>query len=240
MNNLITIAICDDEESIRKDLADKLKIFAENSGNTFRLLYFEDGAELINSYKIDIDLIFLDIEMKTMDGVTTAEEIRKIDETVGIIFLTSYTKYALRGYNVGAMNYIIKPIHYSRLEREMERFLEKYNAVFQESIAIANDTGKYKVLLKDLMYIETRKGNVVLHLAANREVTVYKSMKEMEQVLPAELFQRCHTSYIVNMEYINGVRKLEIELMDGEILPISQPKRKSFMEELTKYWGKLL
>lgn len=237
---LITIAICEDEECVRKDLTDKLNKFAENSKITIQILQFEDGSELINSYKIGINLIFLDIEMKITDGLTTAEEIRKIDETVGIIFLTSYTKYALLGYNVGAINYIIKPIHYTRLKREMERFIEKHHTASQEFIVITNDCGTYKVLLKDLKYIETQKGNVILHLAANKELTAYKSMKEMEQLLPAKLFQRCHTSYIVNMEYINRAKKLEIELLDEEIIPISQPKRKRFMEELTKYWGNLL
>lgn len=236
----MTIAICDDEESIRKDLADKLNEYALNSGSTFRILLFKDGSELIDSYKIGIDLIFLDIEMKCKDGITTAEEIRKVDKTVGIIFLTSFAKYALQGYNVGAINYIMKPISYSRLKREMERFLEKRCMVPQESIVVTNETGKYKVLLKEIKYIETKKGNVSLHLFSNRELTAYRSMKEMEQVLPAELFQRCHTSYLVNMEYINGVKKLEIELLDGEIIPISQPKRKYFMEKLTKYWGNLL
>lgn len=82
---------------------------------TLQILQFEDSLELINSYKIGINLIFLDIEMKMTDEVTIAEKIRKVDETVGIIFLTSYTKYTLQGYNVGAINYIIKPIHYTRL-----------------------------------------------------------------------------------------------------------------------------
>lgn len=237
---MLTIAICDDEESIRKDLADQLNRFAAESGNTFRILHFEDGLQLLNHHQVDTDLIFLDIEMNGTDGITTAEEIRKTDETVGIIFLTSHTRYALQGYNVGAINYIIKPIHYVRLKREMERFLEKHHNDPKRSIAIANDTGKFKVLLKDLMYIETQKGNVILHLTGNREMTVYKSMKEMEAILPADCFQRSHTSYIVNMEYINGVKKLQIELLNGEILPISQPKRKSFMEKLAKYWGNLL
>lgn len=236
---MITIAICDDEEGIRKDLADKLDQFAAEAGYTYQILYFEDGAELTDNYSPEIDLIFLDIEMKTMDGVSAAERIRKVDESVGIIFLTSYTKYALRGYNVGAINYIIKPIHYVRLKREMERFMEKYLSAPKASMVIANDTGKFKVPFKDLKYIETQKGNVLLHLV-NRELTAYRSMKEMEQKLPPKQFQRCHTSYIVNMEYIKGVEKLEIELLDGETIPISQPKRKGFMEELTKYWGNLL
>lgn len=236
---MITIAICDDETSVRKDLAGKLEQYAQETGTELRVLQFSAGEELLESYKPEIDLIFLDIEMQVMDGVTAAKKIRGMDERVGIIFLTSYTKYALRGYTVGAMNYIIKPIHYTRLKREMERFWEKRSKEPQEFIAVSNENGKFRVLLKDLKYIETDKGSVVLH-TSDKEVPVNKSMKELEQLLPAATFQRCHTSFIVNMDYIDGAKKLEIQLMDKTIIPISQPKRKSFMEALTKYWGNLL
>lgn len=94
------------------------------------MLQFDDGRTLLENYRAEIDLIFLDIERKDMDGVTAAKTIREMDERVGIIFLASYTKYALRGYTVEAMNF--KPIHYMRLKREMERFLEKRSKEPQE------------------------------------------------------------------------------------------------------------
>lgn len=236
---MITIAICDDETSVRLDLAEKLEQYAKESGTELRILQFDDGRTLLEGYKAEIDLIFLDIEMRDMDGVTAAKKIRDMDERVGLIFLTSYTKYALRGYTVGAMNYIIKPIHYIRLKRELERFLEKRSKEPQEFIAVSNENGKFKIRLKDLKYIETDKGSVILH-TSDKDIPVNKSMKELEQLLPTETFQRCHTSFIVNMDYIDGAKKLEIQLLDGSVLPISQPKRKSFMEALTKYWGDLL
>lgn len=236
---LITIAICDDEISVRMDLTEKLEQYSKEFGFKLRILQFDDGRALLENYKAEMDLIFLDIEMQDMDGVTAAKKIREMDERVGIIFLTSYTKYALRGYTVGAMNYIIKPIHYIRLKREMERFLEKRKNEPQEYIAVSNENGKFRVLLKDLKYIETDSGGVILH-TSEKEIPVNKSMKELEQLLPTETFQRCHTSFIVNMDYIDGAKKLEIQLLDGTVLPISQPKRKSFMEALTKYWGNLL
>lgn len=127
---MITIAICDDETSVRMDLEEKLKQYSKESKTELRMLQFDDGRTLLENYRAEIDLIFLDIERKDMDGVTAAKTIREMDKRVGIIFLTSYTKYALRGYTVEAMNF--KPIHYMRLKREMERFLEKRSKVPQE------------------------------------------------------------------------------------------------------------
>lgn len=236
---MITISICDDEKSIRMDLAEKLEQYAKESGTGIKVLPFNDGKELLENYKTETDLIFLDIEMGDMDGVTAAKRIRELDENVGIIFLTSYTRYALRGYTVGALNYIIKPIHYVRLKRELERFLEKRRKDPGEFIVVSNENGKFKVLMKDLKYIETDNGRVILHTSA-KKIPVNKSMKELEELLPAATFQRCHTSFIVNMDYIDCTKKLEIQLLDGTVLPISQPKRKRFMEALTKYWGNLL
>ena len=103
----------------------------------------------------------------------------------------------------------------------------------------SNDTGKYRVFLKSLRYLETYKRNLLLH-TEQEEIICYKSMKEMERELAGQGFVRCHTSYIVNLFYVKGVKKLEIELVTGEKVPISQPKRKEFMEKLADYWGELL
>lgn len=92
------------------------------------------------------------------------------------------------------------------------------------------------MFLKSLRYAETFNRNLLLH-TEQENIICYKSMKEMEQALQGKGFIRCHTSYIVNLFYVKGVNKLELELITGEIIPISQPKRKSFMENLAEYWG---
>lgn len=107
------------------------------------------------------------------------------------------------------------------------------------AIVVVNDSGKYKIFLHTLRYVETFNRNLLLH-TDQENIICYKSMKEMEQELVAHGFVRCHTSYIVNLFFVKGVNKLELTLITGEILPISQPKRKQFMEQLAEYWGDLL
>lgn len=115
---MLHIAICDDEKDFVTYLTDLLNQYAIETGGEIKVSAFYDGMELIESYDTTIDLIFLDIQMKLINGLRTAERIRQIDEKVGIIFLTTLTQCALEGYKYQAANYIIKPIRYVRLKAE--------------------------------------------------------------------------------------------------------------------------
>ena len=236
---MIHVAICDDEKVFVQYLENLLRQYEKESGNEIKITSYYDGIELIEKYDATIDLIFLDIRMKITDGLHTAEHIRQKDASVGIIFLTTLTQYGLEGYKYNATNYIIKPLKYARLKSEMDKFTERLKKRESPFIIIVNDTGKYKVRLNSLRYIETFNRNLMFH-AEQENIVCYKSMKEVEKELKDKDFTRCHTSYIVNLFYVKGIKKLNIELITGEVIPISQPKRKEFMDKLAQYWGNLL
>ena len=109
---MLHIAICDDEKDFVQYLTDLLNQYSEETGRNIKITPYYDGMELIEKYDPTIDLIFLDIQMKMVDGLHAAERIRQMDETVGIIFLTTLTQYGLEGYKYHATNYIIKPMKY--------------------------------------------------------------------------------------------------------------------------------
>lgn len=236
---MLHIAICDDEQSFVDHLKSLIRQYAAETGEEIKVSPYYDGLDLIEKYDPTVDLIFLDIQMKRVDGLRTAEKIRQMDEKVGIIFLTTLTQYGLEGYKYRAADYIIKPIRYVRLRDELNRFLSMSRQDASPSLIIKNDSGKYKIFLKSLRYIETFNRNLLFH-TEQEKIICYKSMKEVEQELKGQGFARSHSSYLVNLFYIKGVQKLEITLVTGEILPISQPKRKQFMEELTEYWGDMI
>ncbi|GFI38071.1 transcriptional regulatory protein YpdB [Lachnospiraceae bacterium] len=236
---MIHIAICDDEKEFVASLSGLLKQYAAETGEEIKITPYYDGMELIERYDTSIDLIFLDIQMRLLNGLRAAEHIRRMDEGVGIIFLTTLTQYGLEGYKYQAANYIIKPMKYVRLKAEMDQWLKKRRPEEDPAIPVSNDTGKYKVFLRSLKYVETFNRSLLLH-TESEDIICHKSMKEMEQILQDKGFVRCHTSYIVNLSYIKGVKKLEIELVTGEKIPVSQPKRKEFMEKLAACWEDLL
>ena len=219
---MLHVAICDDEAAFVQHLSQLLDRYAQETGTELKISTFGDGADLTDPYDPTIDLIFLDIQMGIMDGLRTAQRIREMDGQVSIIFLTTLAQYSLEGYQYQATNYILKPLQYIRLKAE-----------------IANDAGRHRVALRDLRYIETFNRNLLCHTQEQNLIS-YRTMKEMEAALGDKGFARCHTSYLVNLFYVKGVHKLELTLITGETLPISQPKRKTFLAQLTDYWGDML
>lgn len=237
---MFNIAICDDEETLIDELKENLIKYAAKTNKEFCFFIYHDGSELLQEYRSDNDLIFMDIKMEKLNGLKTAEEIRRMDSTVGLIFLTSLKKYVWRGYEYGAVNYLLKPVKYSVLKMELDRYFARYHGKDEPYVSFQNDNGKYKVLYKNLRYAETQKRNVLLHFDEQEQV-IYKNMKEIASLLGSQRqFARCHASFIVNMAYVKSVENLEAVLTTGERVPISQPKRKEFMAKLADYWGDML
>lgn len=233
---MIHIAICDDEKDFVAYLTGLLDQYATETGEEIKVTAYYDGMELIEKYDTTIDLIFLDIRMRLVNGLRTAERIRQMDTKVGIIFLTTLTQYGLEGYKYQATNYIIKPIKYARLKEEMKQWLERHRQDDSPFIVVVNDAGKFKVFLKSLRFIETFNRNLLLH-TDQENIICYKKMKELEAELVQHGFVRCHSGYLVNLFYVKRIEKLDTILTTGERVPISQPKRKEFMERLADYWG---
>ena len=123
---MIHIAICDDEKDFVTHMTSLLNQYAAETGMEIKMTVYYDGMELIEKYDTTIDLIFLDIQMRLVNGLRAAERIRQIDEKVGIIFLTTLAQYGLEGYKYQAANYIIKPMKYVRLKAEMDQWLKKH------------------------------------------------------------------------------------------------------------------
>lgn len=233
---MLHVAICDDEAAFVQHLSQLLDRYAQETGTELKISTFGDGADLTDPYDPTLDLIFLDIQMGIMDGLRTAQRIREMDGQVSIIFLTTLAQYSLEGYQYQATNYILKPLQYIRLKAEMDKFLARRQKEPDPFVVIANDAGRHRVALRDLRYIETFNRNLLCHTQEQNLIS-YRTMKEMEAALGDKGFARCHTSYLVNLFYVKGVHKLELTLITGETLPISQPKRKTFLAQLTDYWG---
>lgn len=230
------IAICDDEPAFLEELAAQLRRYEAESGTEIRISAYRDGLALAESYDASIDLLFLDIRMQLLDGLETAARIRERDSRVGIIFLTTMAQYALEGYRCRAESYLLKPLHYQRLKAELDRFFARRQEEAAPWLIVSNDGGRRRLLLKEIRYLETSGRGLLVH-TGREAVPCAKRMKEAEGELAGQGFARCHTSYLVNLFYVGGVRKLELTLVGGQTLPISQPRRKAFMARLTAYWG---
>lgn len=233
---MISIAICDDSIAILESMKKMLKRYSVES-EEIRISTFHSGNSLIENYCDNFDIIFLDIKMPGVSGIETAEKIRERDDKVTLIFLTSLLGHALDGYAVRAMNYLIKPLSYNRLKIEIDKWCSNIRDKEEPYITISNDDGNYKVLLKSISYIETYNRNLLVH-TEKENIVCYKKLKVLENELKMLGFARCHSSFIVNLLYVEKVQKYEIVLVTLEKIPISQTKKKQFMEYLADYWGK--
>lgn len=232
---MIRVAIVEDEDVYAAALQQHLNRYRQEHHVDFSVTVFSDGTEITSQYRADYDLILLDIQMKCMDGLTAAEQIRKIDETVPIIFVTHMAQYAIRGYSVGALDFILKPVSYVDFEQKLRRAIDAVKRQEKKYISLIIKGGAMRFALDDIYYIESLNHNIIIH-TKNENFTNIDTLKNMENRLADEPFYRCNNCYLVNLSHVKGVRD-NLVLVGDYSLQISRPRKKHFMRALTDYFG---
>ena len=120
---VIRVAVIEDDRRSLAHIKDLLRRFEEENACRFEIVEYRDGDEIVENYRADYDFLLMDIELPLLSGMSAAEEIRKRDADVGIIFVTNSTQYAIRGYRVGALDYLVKPVDYASFAETMKRAL---------------------------------------------------------------------------------------------------------------------
>lgn len=232
---MIAIAVCDDSEVVVSSLSGLIEHYAKETNQDIKIYKYGSGLQLLDKYTGNYDILFLDIKMPHMDGLETAKSIRKRDGSVSIIFLTSMVQYALEGYKVEALNYIVKPISYKRLKIELDAWFQK-RVQEKPSLLIKNNEGSFRIPLQEMIYIETSNRNVLIH-TKDKNLICYKKLKDLEIELGCHGFSRSHSAYIVNLAYIESIEQMDAKLITGEVVPISQTKKKAFTQSIAQYYG---
>lgn len=229
---MIKVCIVEDE----KDQADLLKNYINKysaNGTKFSIEWLPDGVDLVDDYEGQYDIIFLDIQMKHLDGMAAAEKIRKVDSDVIIIFITSTVQYAVQGYAVDALGYVLKPVPYTAFAQLLEKATDRVKAKREKvHIRVQVDDKQLKIDCNTISYIESQRNNVILHCDGGDYVTA-GPLKKFEEMLSNYGFSKCHNAYLVNLSFVEAVQKEEILLTTGINLPMSRARKKEFMAELT-------
>ncbi len=231
---MINICIVEDEIEQANLLRDYIKHFAANSGVDIDVDHLLDGIDLVDGYDGSYDIILLDIQMKHLDGMAAAEKIRALDSDVIIIFITSTVQYAVQGYAVDALGYVLKPVPYTAFAQLMEKAISRVNAKQTHIyIKVTVNDRQLKLDCSFISYIESSRNNVILHCVDQDYVTA-GPLKKYEEMLSSQGFSKCHNAYIVNLSYVQAVQKEEVVLTTGFSLPISRARKKDFMAALAQ------
>lgn len=234
------VLMCDDQKEFLIRLEKMLDNILSDMKITFYLISFTDPEEALKylSEYTDIDVVFMDILLRDKNGYEIAKQMRTISPKSKIIFLSSTTAYALKGYTIRATRYLVKPIKKTELSAVLNEVVSELQFDNDDFIVEKNDFGIHKLYFNEIIYIETCKRNTLIHTISGDYIS-YKSMKEHQERLNNN-FIRCHSSYIVNMEYIKDYQGYEINLLNNDKIWVSKNRRKEFLHTLTKFYGKLL
>ena len=233
---MIHIAVVEDDQGYREELAAYLKKYGQETGEKFCIKEFSDGDEIVENYKGQYDIILMDIEMEFMDGMTAAEQIRRTDSRVIIIFITNMSQYAIRGYAVDALDYVLKPLSYFAFSQKIRKAVGRIKKREESYLTINTKNGIYRIPVSEVFWLESQGHRITYHTERGDYETTTCTMKKAEEMLRDKSFVRCNNCYLVNLAYVTGMEKNYVILRDGWI-EVSRSRKNSLKKALTEYMG---
>ena len=182
--------------------------------------------------KDSIDVLFLDINMPRLSGISF---VKTLQEVPLFVFISAYSEYALEGFDVEAVDYLLKPVSFERFRIAVNRILERYSSKQNadstvQHIMVRADKKSYRIDFDDLLYLEAQ-GDYVKFVTTGRSLMVHGTLKEMLQQLPANLFQRIHKSYVISLPKVDYVEGNLVKVGTHKI-PVSLSYREQLMKKL--------
>ena len=232
---MIRIAIVEDEAQVQAQLLEYVERYKRQYGTAMEVHTFADGMELLDNYRPVYDLILLDVEMKHLDGMETAQRVRAMDMDVMIIFITNMAQYAIKGYAVGALDYVLKPVPYFAFSQQLQKAEKALQRRTRHYLTVAVDGGLRRLDTAQIYYIES-EGHRVHYYTEEGDFSAPGALKALEEKLADQPFARCNSGYLVNLAQVQAVQQNTVQVGPHE-LQISRPKRKSFLAALTDHIG---
>lgn len=232
---MMRIAVVEDEREYREQLEEFVRQYAEERHADIQVAPFESGESLCDQYRPVYDIILLDIEMPGMNGMDAAERIRQADRDVVIVFITQMAQYAIRGYSVGALDFVLKPITYSTFAMKLDRAIERVKKRSGGQIWLQLPDGAKKLDISRIYYVEVQ--NHMLHYHTEEgEYVLRGTMVSAEKELARFGFMRCNYWYLVNLYHVTRVKK-DMVTVGGRELEISRRNKTAFMSALAACIG---
>ena len=229
------IAVVEDDRNFVDELKTYLDQYAREEGQEFEVSVFHDGAEILEDYAPKYDLILLDIEMPKVNGMDAAEKIREVDENVVLMFITNMAQYAIRGYSVGALDFVMKPITYYTFSMKIKRALKRVQKKELPSILLTLSDGVKKLEVHQIYYVEVQNRQLYYHTDEG-DFVMRGSLQSAEKELPFGVFAKGNHWYLVNLMHVTAVYKNTAVVGPYE-LEISRRNKAGFLKALAEHMG---
>lgn len=230
------IAIVDDEQIMRETLAGHLQRYSREADLPMEIVSFPDGEAFLKTYLHDFDFLFLDVDMPGMNGIEVARHIRQSDANLMIFFVTNYAQYAINGYEVDAVDYMLKPLTYFDFSLKFTKALRRWRNREEQYLTVETSGSSVQRLpASQVLYIEVQKHYLCYH-ALSSEVTVRGKMDDLAEQLRPLGFCRVHRSYLVNLRHVEKLRSTEV-IIHGEHIPVGRQYSGDLMKTYLCFLG---
>ena len=233
---LVRIAIVEDDALAEQRLEDCLHRYETEYGAEFSVVHYCNGFEFLEQWACKADIVFMDVDMPGMNGIETAHRMRQTGSESVLMFVTNLAQYAIEGYSVDALDYVLKPVEYFAFKLKIQKALRSVAVCTDRVIQIMAGDQIHYIKSSELRYVEVEKHSLTYH-TPHGVLFGEGSLKNVELALEGLPFYRCNYCYLVNLQYVSSVGNAEVHIGDT-VLPFSRSRRKPFMEQLTNYYSK--
>ncbi len=232
---MINVAIIEDDISSQNDVVNFLNKYGQEKQETFQTFTFTSAEQFLNNYKANYDLILMDIELPGMNGMEASKKLRQLDSHTILVFITNMAQFAIGGYEVGAFDFILKPITYASFYLKFARIMQKVNEGNDSQLVIKGKQFSKRIDPKQIFYIEISDHDLVYHTLEGN-IKGHGSMRILANNLKKSNFVLCNQSYLVNLAYIKEISNGQVRV-DNDWLIISRPKKKEFLKSVDEYFS---
>ena len=230
---MIHIAICDDEKQMSDHIRTFVSDFFRKKNREISIRTFLSGEELLN-YNGQIDILFLDIQMKDMDGMETARRLRADKFRGFLVFITVLKEMVFQSFEVQAYDYLVKPVDDKQFEKTMERLYASIRSADENTLLVQKGYESHIIRKDEIVFCEIIDRKIYLNMVSGEVVDYYERIENLETKLDNR-FYRCHRSYLINLKHLKGYKNGTACMDNGKEIPVSRLRSKEFSGVVLQY-----
>ncbi len=238
---MVSIAVCDDEKCISEKIEKMAKEFFRRKNADLSVVQYSSGEELLESGK-GMDILFLDIGMRGMDGIETARRLRAHGYKGFLVFITVLREMVFQSFEVQPFDYLVKPVQEECFDKTMERLfrsMQDRSTPEKANLLVQKGCESHIISFQDIVCCEIINRKVYLYLESGEVIDYYDRIENLEKKLDRRFF-RCHRSYLINLTHLKSYRNSTAYMADGKEIPVSRLRSREFSNVILQYmreWG---